>query len=140
MRFSGGPPILALVGAGRVGSALGRRLHQKGWRVGSVVTRSMRTARAARRRIGSGKPQAGLSEAVLAADVILIATPDRAIAKTAQALARLREAGSDPQRQRQKRAWHRRVGLHTSGALACDVLAPVALQVAPPGSLHSLPT
>jgi predicted short-subunit dehydrogenase-like oxidoreductase (DUF2520 family) len=131
---------LAIVGAGRVGCALGRRLHQKGWRVGPVVTRSMRTARAAWRRIGSGKPQAALSEAVLAADVILIATPDRAITETAQALARLREAGSDPRRQSQKRAWHRKVVLHTSGALASDVLRPLALQGAATGSLHPLQT
>jgi predicted short-subunit dehydrogenase-like oxidoreductase (DUF2520 family) len=100
----------------------------------------MRTARAARRRIGSGKPQARLSEAVLAADVILIATPDRAIAETAQALARLREAGSEPQRQSQKRAWHGRVVLHTSGALASDVLAPLARQGAATGSFHPLQT
>src|SRR2546427_4580217 len=82
-------PVVAIVGAGRVGCALGRRLREKGWRIGPVITRSMRTARAARRRIGSGKPQAGFSEAVLAADLILIATPDRAIAETADALARI---------------------------------------------------
>ena len=65
-------PTIAIVGAGRVGCALGRRLHEKGWRIGPVITRSMRSAREARRRIGSGTPQAGVSEAVLAADVILI--------------------------------------------------------------------
>src|SRR5437879_13869054 len=92
MRSQGSPPVVAIVGAGRVGCALGKRLHQKGWRIGPVITRSMRTARAARRRIGSGKPQAGLSEAVIAADLILIATPDRAIAETADALDRLRAA------------------------------------------------
>src|SRR5580700_8446781 len=82
-------PIVAIIGAGRVGCALGRRLHEKGWRIGPVVTRSMGTARAARRRIGGGVPQAGLTEAVLAADVVLISTPDRAIAETAEALARI---------------------------------------------------
>src|ERR1700736_3525812 len=89
MRPRRSPPMIAIVGAGRVGSALGRLLHKKGWRIGPVVTRSARTAHDARRRIGSGKLQAGLSEAVLAADVILIATPDRAIAQTAEALARI---------------------------------------------------
>jgi len=83
------PPIVAIVGAGRVGRVLGRRLRERGWRIGPVVTRSMRSARIARRYIGSGTPQAGLSEALLAADLILIATPDRLIAETAAALAGL---------------------------------------------------
>src|SRR5579872_6745716 len=97
-------PIVAIVGAGRVGCVLGRRLHQKGWRIGPVVTRSMRTARAARRRIGSGKPQAHLTEAVLAADLILIATPDRAIGASAAALTRI--APAQPSRAGAKRAPH----------------------------------
>ena len=75
MRSQGKPPILAIIGAGRVGCALGRHLHQKGWRIGPVVTRSMRTASAATRRIGAGKPQAGISDAILGADVVLIAGP-----------------------------------------------------------------
>src|SRR5579864_6389122 len=89
-------PTIAIVGAGRVGRALGRILHEKGWRIGLVITRSMRSAREARRRIGSGTPQGGLSEAVLAPDVILISTPDRAIGDTAAALARLGELSSSP--------------------------------------------
>ena len=126
---------------------MGRRLHQKGWRIGPVITRSMRTARAARRRIGSGKPQAGLSEAVLAADLILIATPDRAIPETAEALARL--GGSS--RSGAKRApggkrifgseaWRGKIVLHTSGAVGSDVLRPLALRGAAIGSLHPLQT
>src|ERR1700730_9382817 len=151
-------PIMAIVGAGRVGCVLGRRLHQKGWRIGPVVTRSMRTARAARRRIGSGKPQAGLTEGVLAADLILIATPDRAIGETAAALARIAparpsSAGRDDKDHRSffnptASAWHRTGGkawrgkivLHTSGALGSDVLRPLALRGAAIGSLHPLQT
>jgi predicted short-subunit dehydrogenase-like oxidoreductase (DUF2520 family) len=118
-----------------VGSALGKLLHKKGWRIGAVVTRSMRTARAARRRIGAGKPQAGISDAVLAADVIMMATPDRAIAKVAEALARL--GGSNRPRSNGGRG---KIVLHTSGALASDVLRPLALRGAAIGSLHPLQT
>ncbi len=147
MRSNDRSPVVAIVGAGRVGCALGRRLHQKGWRIGPVITRSMRTARAARRRIGSGKPQAGLSEAVLAADLILIATPDRAIPETAEALARL--GGSSrfgaKRAPRGKRvfgseAWRGKIVLHTSGALGSDVLKPLTLRGAAIGSLHPLQT
>jgi predicted short-subunit dehydrogenase-like oxidoreductase (DUF2520 family) len=147
MLTNGVAPVVAIVGAGRVGCALGRSLHRKGWRIGPVITRSQRTARAARRRIGSGAPQAGLSEAVLEADVILIATPDRSIAETAEALARIGEfSGSGNARQtggtkrRGSKPWRGKVVLHTSGALGSDVLRPLALQRAAIGSLHPLQT
>jgi predicted short-subunit dehydrogenase-like oxidoreductase (DUF2520 family) len=118
----------------------------------------MRTARAARRRIGGGKPQAGFSEAVLAADLILIATPDRAIAETAEALARIGAGPRSVARRHDKyhrsgakraprgkrifgsEAWRGKIVLHTSGALGSDVLKPLALRGAAIGSLHPLQT
>ena len=133
MRSSQGePPILAIIGAGRVGCALGRHLHQKGWRIGPVVTRSMRTASVATRRIGAGKPQAGISDAILGADVVLIATPDHVIGETAERLVRLRNTGNKP--------WRGKIVLHTSGAVGSDVLRPLALQGAATGSVHPLQT
>ena len=36
---------LAILGAGRVGRALGRRLREEGWKIGAVVTRSAASAR-----------------------------------------------------------------------------------------------
>ena len=50
---------VSIVGAGRVGRALGRRLHELGWRVGGVTGRSISTARAAVRVIGAGQPLGG---------------------------------------------------------------------------------
>jgi predicted short-subunit dehydrogenase-like oxidoreductase (DUF2520 family) len=47
---------LSIVGAGRVGRTLGKRLRERGWRIGAVVTRSTATARAAVRTIGAGTP------------------------------------------------------------------------------------
>lgn len=132
---------MAIIGAGRAGCALGRLLHQKGWRIGPVVTRSLRTARVARHAIGSGKPQAGLSEAVLAADLILIATPDRVIAETAETLAHIGESSrADAGQNRDKTIWRGKIVLHTSGALGSDVLRPLALRGAAVGSLHPLQT
>lgn len=144
MRSQGRLPVVAMAGSGRVGCALGRLLHHKGWRIGPVITRSMRTARAARRRMRSGSPQAGLTEAVLAADLILIATPDRAIAETVEALARFGRSGNARQTRGTKKLggsrWRGKVVLHTSGALGSDILRPLALQGAAIGSLHPLQT
>jgi predicted short-subunit dehydrogenase-like oxidoreductase (DUF2520 family) len=132
MPSRGNAPLTAIIGAGRVGCALGRLLHQQGWRIGPVVTRSMRTARAATRRIGTGKPQPGISDAILGADVVLIATPDRVIGETAERLVRLRIPGSE--------AWRGKIVLHTSGALGSDVLEPLAQRGAATGSVHPLQT
>ncbi len=81
--------ILSIVGAGRVGKALGRCLHELGWRVGVVVTRSIPTARAAVRAIGAGHPTDRLTCQLLASDVVLMATPDGVISGVAADLAHL---------------------------------------------------
>jgi len=120
---------VAIVGAGRVGRALGMRLHELGWRIGTVVTRSQATARAAVRAMGDGRPHAGLTRQILAADVILIATPDGAIRRAAAQMARM--GGKE---------WRDKVVLHTSGALDRKVLAPLERYGAATGSLHPLQT
>jgi len=120
---------LAIVGAGRVGRALGRRLHQLGWFIGAVVTRSAASARAAVRAIGHGTPHARLTRHVLDADVVLITTPDDAVSDVAVQLARL---GGE--------YWRGKVVLHTSGAQGREVLVPLARCGAATGSLHPLQT
>jgi predicted short-subunit dehydrogenase-like oxidoreductase (DUF2520 family) len=118
---------LAIVGAGRVGRALGRRLRELGWKIGAVVTRSEATARRAVRFIGAGKPHAGMTRQILASGVILIATPDDEIAAVAQDLARI---GAEELREK--------VVLHTSGALDVRVLDGVKACGAAIGSIHPL--
>jgi predicted short-subunit dehydrogenase-like oxidoreductase (DUF2520 family) len=164
---------LSIVGAGRVGKTLGKRLRERGWRIGAVVTRSAATSRAAVRTIGGGTPYAGLDvlrrfppkggraglkprriarnfkkafapfasrsisdreapgtdlhSRILAADVILLTTPDDALPAVAQSLAK--NGGS---------AWHGKIVLHTSATLDHSVLAPLARRGAATGSLHPM--
>ena len=120
---------LAIVGAGRVGRALGRRLRELDWKIGVVVSRSEPAARRAVRFIGAGKPHGALTRQVLASHVILIATPDDAIAAVAGELARI--VGEE---------LRGRVVLHTSGALDSRALAPVKECGAAVGSIHPLQT
>ena len=120
---------LAIVGAGRVGRALGRRLRELDWKIGVVVSRSEPAARRAVRFIGAGKPHGALTRQVLASHVILIATPDDAIAAVARELARI--VGEE---------LRGRVVLHTSGALDSRALAPVKECGAAVGSMHPLQT
>lgn len=120
---------IAIVGAGRVGRVLGRKLRAQDWTIGAVVTRSFATARTAVRAIGAGHPYAGPTRRLLDADVVLIATPDDAIRDVATELARL--GGEE---------WRGKIVLHTSGALDDGVLAPLARCGAATGAIHPLQT
>jgi predicted short-subunit dehydrogenase-like oxidoreductase (DUF2520 family) len=121
------PNGLAIIGAGRVGRALGRGLRELGWKIGAVVTRSETSARRAVRFIGAGKACAGMTRQILASRVILIATPDDVIAAVARELARIGEE-----------ELRGRVVLHTSGAMDSDVLDAVRARGAMVGSMHPL--
>ena len=69
---------VSIVGAGRLGRSLARRLRRLGWRVGAVVTQSEATSRSAVRLIGSGQPHGSLTREILRSDVILLTVPDGA--------------------------------------------------------------
>jgi len=118
---------LSIIGAGRVGQALGRRLHELGWKIGTVVTHSEASARRAVRFIGAGKARAGLTRQVVVSQVILIATPDDEIPVVAQELARI---GDEELRGK--------IVLHTSGAMDCTTLKPLQQRGAKIGSMHPL--
>src|SRR5579863_4904230 len=80
---------ISIVGAGRVGRTLGRRLRELGWRIGAVVTRSASTSRAAVRFIGAGIPIKSHPRDIFEADVILISTPDNVLAAVARSLSQI---------------------------------------------------
>jgi predicted short-subunit dehydrogenase-like oxidoreductase (DUF2520 family) len=120
---------VSIVGGGRVGRALGRRLHELGWRVGGVTGRSISTARAAVRAIGAGQALDAPTHQILNSRVVLITTPDGAIEEVAKNLAHL--GGKE---------WCGKVALHTSGALDPSVLRPLADLGAATGSMHPMQT
>jgi len=118
---------LAIIGAGRVGRALGRRFREMGWKIGSIVTRGEVSARKAVRFIGAGHAHPGISRAIFASRVILIATPDDEISAVASELGRI-GSGELPGK----------VILHTSGARGADALSVLKAQGAAVGSMHPL--
>src|ERR1700730_9160145 len=120
---------VSIVGGGRVGRALGRRLHELGWRVGGVTGRSISTARAAVRAIGAGQPLDAPTHQVLNSRIVLITTPDGAIEGVAENLALL--GGKE---------WCGKVALHTSGSLDSCVLQVLADLGAATGSMHPMQT
>src|SRR5277367_614505 len=120
---------ISIIGAGRVGQSLAKRLRKLGWRIGAVVTQSAATSRAAVRAITAGTPNAAITQAALDADVILLATPDAALVAVSRELAGI--AGTK---------WRGKIILHTSGALDHGVLAPLARKGASTASMHPMQT
>ncbi len=120
---------LAIIGAGRVGRALGRRFRELGWKIGAVVTRNVDSARKAVRYIGAGQAHAVAARGILASRVILVSVPDDAVAETAQELARI---GAEE--------LHGKIVLHTSGALDSTALSELRKHGAAVGGMHPLQT
>ena len=124
---------ISIIGAGRVGQTIAKRLRKLGWQIGAVVTRSRRSAQAAARAIGAGTPHAALTPEVLDADVILLSVPDDGLENVAQKLAKI--GGSALTKKSRTK-----IILHTSGALDHRVLAPLARRGAATGSMHPMQT
>lgn len=102
---------LNIIGCGRVGKTLGHAWHASGcYRVQDVLTRSCASAQQAIHFIGAGCAVNALAN-MRAADVWMIAVPDRQIAQTAAALANHRYPPA--------------IAFHCSGALTADELAPL---------------
>jgi predicted short-subunit dehydrogenase-like oxidoreductase (DUF2520 family) len=135
---------IAIIGAGRVGLALGRAAQASGHGISLAIARTGANARRASRLLGT----AGASLGTRAIDqlssehrgllkqsnLLLIATPDDSISEVADQIARVFKTSRTDRRYSRWRV----VALHTSGALASDVLKPIRDQGVATGSLHPL--
>ena len=122
---------IAIIGAGRLGTALGRTLAAHGYAVELVVARSLDSARRAAALIDPPPQFQALEDLTArpAARWLFLTTPDGALADTAAHLAAL-PAAAGPRRAR--------IAWHTSGALASDILAPLQTAGYAVGSCHPL--
>jgi predicted short-subunit dehydrogenase-like oxidoreductase (DUF2520 family) len=81
-----GTPTLAIIGAGRAGSALAIAAHDAGYRVAAVASRRGEMAKRLADTVGAVAVATPLDAAV-AADLTVLAVPDGAIASVAEAIA-----------------------------------------------------
>lgn len=117
---------MAIAGAGRVGTALGRLLSDSGIPVTAVWSRNEARARKAAAFISSSTRAASLGELPRHAALVLIAVPDDAVGSVAQQLA--------------ENCGGLETALHTSGVLDGRVLEPLAERGVACGSIHPLQT
>jgi predicted short-subunit dehydrogenase-like oxidoreductase (DUF2520 family) len=116
------PPVIGIVGAGAVGTALGVALRRAGWPVKAVASRDP----ARRERFTSlvegsrafAEPTALMDEV----ELIVVAVPDDAVARVAGEL----------------HMYSGQAMVHTSGALDASVLAPAMAAGTQVGSFHPL--
>ena len=133
---------ISIVGAGRLGLALGLALKDAGYLIDLVVTRRPSSAKragvilhAAAAHVGR-KPLFDLplryAELLARTDVIIIATPDDSIAQIAVELGKLLQS------EKTTRHPSTSVVMHTSGALTSRVLQPLQQLGFSTASLHPL--
>lgn len=123
---SGSQRALALVGAGRAGTSVAAALVAHGWTVAAVSGRSPDSASAQRAAVMLHAPAVAVADAGRDADLVIVATPDAAIAEAASTLAPGLRAGA--------------LVVHLSGACSLEELDKLR-QARPDvrlGSLHPL--
>ena len=122
-------PTIAIVGPGRLGSALALELNRAGYAVSDVVSRdsagSRRKARQLARKVGA-RVSTG-RDAGLDADVVWFCVPDREIAAVSRSLAKVV-------------SWKGRIAFHSSGALGSNELKALRQRGAAVASVHPLMT
>jgi predicted short-subunit dehydrogenase-like oxidoreductase (DUF2520 family) len=79
---------VAIIGAGRLGGAVGRLLSTAGYRIVAVTARTSRSATAAARFVGAGEPMTDVARAAAGAAIVFITTPDRTIRAVCERIAR----------------------------------------------------
>jgi predicted short-subunit dehydrogenase-like oxidoreductase (DUF2520 family) len=124
----GSRPRIAIVGPGRLGSALALELSRAGYRISEIISRdsntSRRKARALAKKVNavaaSPKPR-------LDADLVWICVPDREIENVARHLA-------------PRANWKNKIAFHSSGALTSDELRALRRRGAAVASVHPFMT
>jgi predicted short-subunit dehydrogenase-like oxidoreductase (DUF2520 family) len=120
---------IAIVGAGSVGSTLGRILTENHRRITAVVSRSLSSARKCGRLVSCRTASTSLDAIPQKTQIVMITTPHGAVCDVAQALAQLNGF-----------RW-RGIGVcHASGMLTAEALAPLSSAGATVFSFHPLQT
>ncbi len=118
-----GARSLALIGPGRAGCTVAAALVGAGWRVAGVSGRDVTSASVRDAADRFDAPAQSVAAAVTGVDMVIVATPDRAIASVAAELAPVVEPTT--------------LVIHLAGSIGLNVLGALSCRV---GALHPLQT
>jgi predicted short-subunit dehydrogenase-like oxidoreductase (DUF2520 family) len=115
---------IVIIGAGRLGTSLGRALARKGNKIRALTCRRMKSALESRAIIGQGRAMTDNAAAARRGKVILLCLPDEVIPRVASRLAKARVD------------WAEKTVFHTSGLLPARALEALRKKGADVASLH----
>ena len=118
----GDPPVIGIVGAGAVGTALGVALRRAGWPIGAVASRDAGRRQRFRSLVDGVRAFAEAEALLDEVELVILTVPDDAIGPLA---ARLRMYGGQAM-------------IHTSGLLGAEVLEPAMAAGTQVGAFHPL--
>jgi predicted short-subunit dehydrogenase-like oxidoreductase (DUF2520 family) len=118
----GQPPVIGIVGAGAVGTALGLALSRAGWPIHAVASRDPGRRERFRSMVDVVRVFADPEPILDEVELIILAVPDDALARLAGTL----------------RMYGGQAMVHTSGALGPEVLAPAMAAGTQIGAFHPL--
>ena len=118
----GQPPVIGIVGAGAVGTALGVALSRAGWPIHAVASRDSSRREHFRSLVDVARAFVDPEALVEEVELIILAVPDDAVAPLAGTL----------------RMYGGQAMIHTSGALGAEALAPAMAAGTQIGSFHPL--
>ena len=118
----GEPPVIGIVGAGAVGTALGVALSRAGWPIHAVASRDPGRRDRFRSLVEVTRVFADPEPILDEVELIILAVPDDAVAPLAGSL----------------RMYSGQAMVHTSGALGAEVLAPAQAAGTQIGAFHPL--
>ncbi len=118
-------PRVSVIGAGGVGSSLARALHETGYSIVSVISRSGRSALALAKAVKCRKAGTVVGDISSLSEIILIATPDGAVGEISKELSKSKTL-----------KFKKLFVAHASGVLSADVLEPLKRKGATVASIH----
>ena len=121
-------PTIAIIGPGRLGTALALQVSRAGYRISEIVSRTAASQRAVRALAQALKARSSrYPDVSLGADLVWICVPDREIQGVAAELAA-------------RNVWKGKTVFHSSGALGSDTLSPLGKRGAKVASVHPMMT
>ena len=122
-------PRIAIVGAGRLSSALAVSLREAGYKIDTIIFRRAGSSRARARRLAAevGARARSIRSPILSTRVVWFCVPDQQISPCAETLARVTD-------------WGGKIAVHSSGALSSSELDAVKKKGAAVASVHPLMT